>query len=83
MEGEPDNKKRITKTEKLPKRITKELEQSKNIDRYSKRSHKEIVWQEKKEPTRIEDWRQHVVGSQKYPFKVILKEAGPKEIWTL
>jgi len=43
MEGEPDNKNRITKTEQFPKIITKELEQSKDIDEYSKRSHKEIV----------------------------------------
>ena len=36
MEGEPDNKNRITKTEK-------ELEQSKNIDEYGKRSYEEAV----------------------------------------
>ena len=27
--------------------------------------------------TRIEDRGQHMVRSQKYPFKLILKEAGP------
>ena len=38
MEGEPDNKDRITKSEWLSKRTTKKLEQSKNIDRYDKKS---------------------------------------------
>ena len=57
MEEKPDNKDEITKTEQLPKRTTKELEQSKDINRYSKRSHEEIVWQEKEKSTRTEDWR--------------------------
>jgi len=32
--------------------------------------------------SRIESWRQHVVGKQEYPIELTLKEAGPKEIWT-
>jgi len=35
-----------------------------------------------KESSRIEDWKQHVVGKQEYPFEQTLKEAGSKEIWT-
>ena len=80
MEGEPNNKNRITKTEWLSRRITKELEQSKNINGYGKRSYKKAVQQEKKKPIRIKGWRQHVAGSQKYPLKMTLKETRPKEI---
>ena len=36
-----------------------------------------------KESSRIEGWRQCVVGKQEYPFKQTLKEARPKKIWTL
>ena len=43
MKGKPDNKNRITKTEQFPKRITKKLEQSKDIDEYNKRSYKKTV----------------------------------------
>ena len=43
MEGESDNKDRITKTKWLPRRITKKLGQSKNINRYGKRSYEKAV----------------------------------------
>jgi len=43
MEGELNNENRITKTERLSKRITKELGQNKNINKYSKRSYEEAV----------------------------------------
>ena len=43
MKRKPGNKDRITKTEKLPRRATKKLGQSKNINKYSKRSHKEAI----------------------------------------
>ena len=82
MEGVPDNKNRITKTEWLPRRITKELGQSKNINRYSKKSYKEVVWQKKKKSTRIKGWKQHVAGSQKYLLEITFKETEPKEIQT-
>jgi len=80
MKGELNNENGITKTEWLSKRITKELGQSKSIDKYSKRSYEEAVWQEKKKSIRIEGWRQHVAGSQKYLLKTTLKETRPKEI---
>ena len=82
MEGEPDYKNRITRIGQLPRRTIKKLEQSKEINVYSKRGHEEAVWQEKKESTRTEGWRQYMAGSQKYPFKAIFKEIGPKEIQT-
>ena len=43
MEGKPDNKDGISKTEQLFRRTTKELGQSKNINRYGKRSHEEAT----------------------------------------
>ena len=82
MEEGPNNKNRITKTEWLSWRITKKLGQSKEIDGYSKKSHKEAIQQEKKKSTRIEGWGQYMARSQKYPFKVTLKEAGLKKIQT-
>ena len=80
MERELNCEDRITKTRRLSWRTTKKLEQSKNINRYSKRSYEEVVWQEKKEHTRIEGWKQHVTRSQEYLFKVTFKEIGQKEI---
>jgi len=38
------------------------------------------IQQEKKKFSRIEDWRQYVVGKQEYPFKYTLKEARLKKI---
>jgi len=36
-----------------------------------------------KESSRIEGWRQHMAGEQKYSFEQTLKEAGLEKIWTL
>jgi len=58
------------------------LGSSKNINGKDKRSHKETVQQEKMKPSRVEKRKQHVVGSQKYPFETIFKEAEPEKIWT-
>jgi len=30
--------------------------------------------------SRIESWRQHVIGEQEYPIELILKEVGPFRI---
>jgi len=46
----------------------------------STRNNKEAVQQEMKEPSRIEGWRQCVVGKQKYPFEQTLGKAGPEKI---
>jgi len=32
----------------------------------------------KKKSSKIEGWRQYMVGKQEYPFKQTFKEAGPK-----
>ena len=80
MERKPDNKNRITKTEWVSRRTTKKLEQSKNIDGYSKRSYEKAIWQKEKKSTRIEGWKQYVARSQKYPFEVTFKNIRPKEI---
>jgi len=44
---------RITKTRRLPRRTTEELERSKEINGNGKRSHEEVVQQEKIKSTRI------------------------------
>jgi len=59
------------------------LEESHKINGSDTRSNEEIVQQKKKESTRTEGWKQHVVRGQEYPFKQTLKEVGPKKIWTL
>jgi len=59
------------------------LEESHKINGSGTRSNEEIVQQKKKESTRTEGWKQHVVRDQEYPFKQTLKEVGPKKIWTL
>ena len=55
MERKPYCEDRITKTGKFPLRITRKLENSKEVDEDGKRSHKEVVQQEKEESTRIEN----------------------------
>ena len=57
MEGEPYYKDRITKTRKLYSKITRKLESSKEVNKDSKKSHEETVWQKKKEFTRIKGWQ--------------------------
>ena len=76
MEREPYCKDGIIKTRKFPLRTIRKLGSSKEVDRDSKKSHEETVWQEKKELTKIKDWWQCMAWGQKYPFKLILKEAG-------
>ena len=43
MEEEPNNKNGITKIGQVPWRNTKKLGQSKDINKYGKRSYKEII----------------------------------------
>jgi len=54
MERKPYCEDIITKTEEFSSRTTRELKSSKEVNRDSKRSHKEIVQQEKKESTKTE-----------------------------
>ena len=63
-------------------RTLRKLGSGKKVDRDSKRSYEETIWQEKKKSTRIRDWQWYIAWVQKYPFKLTLKEAGPEKIWT-
>jgi len=54
MERKPYCEDIITKTEEFSSRTTRELKSSKEVNRDSKRSHKETVQQEKKESTKTE-----------------------------
>ncbi len=58
----------------------KEVGSSKEVNENSKRSDKEVIWQEKMKPTRIEGRKQCAVGSKKYSLKQILKKAGTEKI---
>jgi len=66
---------------RIPYRLTKKLGGSYKVYRDSTKNNKEAVQQKKKKSSRIEGWRQHVVGKQKYPFKQTLEEARPEKIW--
>ena len=53
---------RVSKIRRISHRITKKLERSYKINKNSKRSDKEAIWQEKKEFTRIASRKQYMVG---------------------
>jgi len=57
MEREPNSKDRITKAKRFSQGTTKKLESSKEVNRNSKRSYKEVVQQEKEKPIRIKGRR--------------------------
>ena len=80
MERKPYCENRITKTKEFLSRTTRKLGSSKEVDKDSKRSHEEVVWQEKEESTRTEDWEQHMARGQEYSIESTLKEAGPEKI---
>jgi len=65
---------------RIPYKLTKKLGGSYKVYRDSTKNNKEVVQQEKKKFLKIEGWRQHVVGKQKYPFKQTLEEARPEKI---
>jgi len=50
------------------------------VDGNSKRSYKKAIWQKEIKSIRIEDRRQYVARSQKYPFKLTLEKARPGKI---
>ena len=80
MKERPGSKDRITKTRDFPRGTIEELGSSKDINRKDKESYEETLWQEKIKLSRVETRRQHVVGSQKHPVKMIFKEAKWKKI---
>jgi len=81
MEGQPHDTNRVSKIRRIPCRITEELEAGHKVNGRSTEEYEEAVQQEKTKSSRIESWKQCVVGEQEYPIKLTLKEAGPKEIW--
>ena len=83
MEERSNNKDRITKTGDFLRGTTEKLRNGKDINRKGKRSHEEVVWQEKTKFSRVETRESSVVKDQKYPIKMTFKEAGPKNIWTI
>ena len=60
MEKQPYSTDRVSKTRRIPYRITKNLERSYEVNGDSIRNHEETIWQEKKESSRVEGWRQCV-----------------------
>ncbi len=62
MERKPHGTNGVSKTKRIPHKIRKKLEGSHESYRSSIRNNKEAVWQEIKESSRIEGWRQYVVG---------------------
>jgi len=82
MERQPHGTNGVYKIRRFPYRPTKKLGGSYKVYEGSIKNNKEVQ-QEMKKFSRIEGWRQYVVGKQKYPFKQTLKEAGLEKIWTL
>ena len=82
MKGQPYGTNIVFKIRKIPYKITEELEAGHKINGRGTKKYEEIIWQEKKKPSRIEGWRQCVVRKQEYLFKSTLKETGPEKVWT-
>ena len=58
MKRRPNSKNRIMKTKRFSQEITKKWESSEEINKNSKRSYEEAIWQKKMKPTRVESSRQ-------------------------
>ena len=83
MEGQPCSTIRVSKIRRIFYRVTEELGAGHKVNGRSIEEYEEAVQQEKTKSSRIESWRQHVVGEQKYSIEPTLKEVGPKMIQTL
>jgi len=82
MERQPCGTNGVSKIRSFHYRPTKKLGGSYKVYGGSTRNNEEAGQKETKEFSRIEGWRQYVVGKQKHPFEQTLKEAGPGKIWT-
>ena len=80
MEGWPCDTNGVSKIRRISYRTIEELGAGHKVNRRGIEEYKETIWQEEKKSSRIEDWRQYVVGEQKYPIKSTLKEAGTKVV---
>ena len=63
-------------SQRIPYWITKELGISDKSNGESTKEHEMAIWQEKKKPSRTEDWQPYVVGKQEYLIESTLKEVG-------
>ena len=82
MERKIDSADGVSKIRRISQRITKKLRGSYEVNKNSKISYEEAIWQEKEKSTKIASRRQYVVGSQEYSFKSTLKEVEPEKIQT-
>ena len=76
MERRPHGANGDSMSRRICEETTEKLGTSNKCNGRSSEEDEEAVRQEKEESSRIEGWRQHVVGKQKYPFELTLKEAG-------
>ena len=60
MERKPHSTNGVSKTRRIPYKNTKKLERSYEINGGGTRKYKEAIWQEEKELSRVENWRQHI-----------------------
>ena len=80
MERQPHGTNRVSEIKRVSYRIAKKLGESHKINGSSAGSYKKTVQQKKKEPSRTEGWRKHMVGSQEHSFEQTLKNVGPEKI---
>ena len=80
IERQPYDTDRVSETRRIPYKTAKKLEKSYEVNGSGSKEYEEVIWQEMKESSRIEGWRQHMAGEQKYSFEQTLKEAGLEKI---
>jgi len=78
MKRQPCGTNGVSEIRIIPYKSTKKLKRGHEVNRSCSEEYKEAIQQETKESSRIEGWRQHVAGKQKYPFEQTLKEVGSK-----
>ena len=80
MERQPSSTNRVSEIRRISYRTIKKLERGHEVNGSGSKEYEEAIWQEMKESSRIEGWRQCVAREQKYPCEQTLKEVGPKKI---
>ena len=83
MEEKPDGANKVSKVRRIFYWTTTKLGEGYKVNGNSKKSYEKAIWQEEMKSTRIEGREQCMVRSQKYTFKLTLKEARPEKIWIL
>ena len=82
MKRQPCGTNEVSEIRIIPYKSTKKLKRGHKVNRSYSEEYEEAIQQETKESSRIEGWRQHVAGKQRYPIEQTLKEVGSKKIWT-